>query len=113
MAVASKRYRKAVERVDPAKAYSVHDAVSLLKTLAPAKFDETVDIAIHLGIDPKKSDQLVRGAVSLPKGLGKAITIAVFAEGAAPTRRRPPAPISWAPRISPRKSSTAGRASTS
>jgi large subunit ribosomal protein L1 len=81
MAVASKRYRKAVERVDPAKAYSVHDAVSLLKTLAPAKFDETVDIAIHLGIDPKKSDQLVRGAVSLPKGLGKAITIAVFAEG--------------------------------
>jgi large subunit ribosomal protein L1 len=81
MAVASKRYRKAAEKVDPTKAYTVHDAVTLMKTLPPAKFDETVELAIHLGIDPKKSDQLVRGAVSLPKGLGKAITVAVFAEG--------------------------------
>ena len=82
MAVASKRYRKAAERVDPAKVYAVRDAVGLLKTLAPAKFDETVEVAIHLGIDPKKSDQLVRGAVSLPKGLGKSIRVVVFAEGA-------------------------------
>jgi large subunit ribosomal protein L1 len=81
MAVASKRYRKAAEKVDPAKSYSVQEAVSILKTLPPAKFDETVELAIHLGIDPKKSDQLVRGAVSLPKGLGKTIKVAVFAEG--------------------------------
>jgi large subunit ribosomal protein L1 len=81
MVVASKRYRKAAEKVDPTKVYSVHDAVSLMKTLPPAKFDETVEVAIHLGIDPKKSDQLVRGAVSLPKGLGKSVKIAVFAEG--------------------------------
>ncbi|MBL8692994.1 MAG: 50S ribosomal protein L1 [Planctomycetes bacterium] len=81
MVVASKRYRKASERVDRAKLYSVRDAVGLLKTLPPAKFDETVEIAIHLGIDPKKSDQLVRGAVSLPKGLGKSVRVVVFAEG--------------------------------
>lgn len=81
MVVASKRYRKASERVDRAKLYTVRDAVGLLKTLPPAKFDETVEIAIHLGIDPKKSDQLVRGAVSLPKGLGKSVRVVVFAEG--------------------------------
>jgi large subunit ribosomal protein L1 len=82
MAVASKRYRKSAERVDAARLYAVKDAVGLLKTFPPAKFDETVEVAIHLGIDPKKSDQLVRGAVSLPKGLGKSIRVVVFAEGA-------------------------------
>lgn len=81
MPVASKRYRKAAEKVDRKRNYPVHDAVSLLKTLPPAKFDESVEVAIHLGIDPKKSDQLVRGAVSLPKGLGKSVKVAVFAEG--------------------------------
>lgn len=81
MVVASKRYRKAAEKVDPAKVYPVHEAVQILKSLPPAKFDETVEVAIHLGIDPKKSDQLVRGAVSLPKGLGKSVKLAVFAEG--------------------------------
>jgi large subunit ribosomal protein L1 len=82
MAIGSKRYRKAAERVDRTRQYPVHDAVNLMKSLPHAKFDETVDVAIHLGIDPKKSDQLVRGAVSLPKGLGKSIKVAVFAEGA-------------------------------
>jgi large subunit ribosomal protein L1 len=82
MTVASKRYRKAAERVDRAKAYPLSEAVALLKAIPPAKFDETVEVAIHLGIDPKKSDQLVRGAVSLPKGLGKTVKVVVFAEGA-------------------------------
>jgi len=81
MPVASKRYRKATERVDRTKTYTLHEGVSLLKTLPPAKFDETVEVAIHLGIDPKKSDQLVRGACSLPKGLGKSVRVVVFAEG--------------------------------
>lgn len=82
MVVASKRYRKAAEQVDRQRVYPIKEAVSLLKKLPPAKFDESVEVAIHLGIDPKKSDQLVRGAVSLPKGLGKAVKVAVFAEGA-------------------------------
>jgi len=82
MVLASKRFRKAAEKVDRTKVYPVRDGVHLLKSIPPVKFDETVDVAIHLGIDPKKSDQLVRGAVSLPKGLGKSVRIAVFAEGA-------------------------------
>ncbi|MBI3818366.1 MAG: 50S ribosomal protein L1 [Planctomycetes bacterium] len=81
MVVASKRYRKAAEKVDRKRIYPVKEAVSLLKSLPPTKFDETVEVAIHLGIDPKKSDQLVRGAVSLPKGLGKSVKVAVFADG--------------------------------
>jgi large subunit ribosomal protein L1 len=81
MANHSKRYLQAAAKVDPNKVYSPQDAIKLLKSLPGAKFDESVDVAIHLGIDPKKSDQLVRGAVSLPKGLGKKIVIAVFAEG--------------------------------
>ncbi|MFN0206440.1 MAG: 50S ribosomal protein L1 [Planctomycetota bacterium] len=82
MVLASKRFRKAAEKVDRTKVYPVRDGVNLLKSIPPVKFDETVDVAIHLGIDPKKSDQLVRGAVSLPKGLGKSVKVAVFAEGA-------------------------------
>lgn len=82
MVVASKRYRKAAEKVDAKRLYPLKEAVALLKTLPPAKFDESVELAIHLGIDPKKSDQLVRGAVSLPKGLGKSVRVVVFAEGA-------------------------------
>ena len=77
----SKRYRSALKKFDRQKAYSVDEAVRILKDLPAAKFDETVDIAIHLGIDPKKSDQVVRGAVSLPKGLGKTVKVVAFAEG--------------------------------
>jgi large subunit ribosomal protein L1 len=77
----SKRYNKAVERVDREKVYEPRDALALLKSLPAAKFDETVDVVVCLGIDPKKSDQLVRGAVSLPKGLGKKVKVVVFAEG--------------------------------
>ena len=78
MVTKSKRYTKASELVDRNKVY---EAFELIKKLPAAKFDETVDVVLKLGVDPRKSDQLVRGAVSLPKGLGKSIKIAVFAEG--------------------------------
>jgi large subunit ribosomal protein L1 len=77
----SKRYRSAASRVDRNKVYEPGDALALLKGLPAAKFDETVEVAVLLGIDPKKSDQLVRGAVSLPKGLGKTVRVIVFADG--------------------------------
>ncbi len=77
----SKRYIAAAAKVDRAKVYEPSEAIALLKSLPPAKFDETVEVAVNLGIDPKKSDQLVRGAVSLPKGLGKSVRVVVFAEG--------------------------------
>jgi large subunit ribosomal protein L1 len=81
MAIHSKRYRTAASRVDRNKIYEPIEALSLLKGLPAAKFDETVEVAVLLGVDPKKSDQLVRGAVSLPKGLGKSVKVIVFAEG--------------------------------
>jgi large subunit ribosomal protein L1 len=77
----SKRYLQASSKVDKNKVYEAGDALKLLKSLPHAKFDESVEIAIRLGIDPKKTDQLVRGAVSLPKGLGKTVKVIVFAEG--------------------------------
>jgi large subunit ribosomal protein L1 len=77
----SKRFRAAVSKVDRNKLYEPGEALSLLKSLPGAKFDETVEVAVLLGIDPKKSDQLVRGAVSLPKGLGKSVRVIAFAEG--------------------------------
>ena len=77
----SKRYLQAAAKVDPDKVYEPTEALTLIKSLPPAKFDESVEIAVRLSIDPKKTDQLVRGAVSLPKGLGKKIKVIVFAEG--------------------------------
>tara|TARA_R110002072_G_scaffold267597_3_gene426559 strand:- start:1124 stop:1819 length:696 start_codon:yes stop_codon:yes gene_type:complete len=77
----SKRYREAAARVDGTQIYSAQEALEILKSLPGPKFDETVEVAVRLGIDPRKSDQLVRGAVSLPKGLGKKVTVVVFAEG--------------------------------
>jgi len=79
--VASKRFRKAAEQVEPTKAYPLVDAVALLKGFEGAKFDETVDLAINLGVDPKHADQMVRGAVVLPHGLGKSARVLVFAKG--------------------------------
>ena len=81
MAKQSKRYRAAAAKVDRNKVYEPAEALTLLKGLPGAKFDETVEVAVSLGIDPRKSDQLVRGAVSLPKGLGKTIRVICFAEG--------------------------------
>ena len=77
----SKRYLQASAKVDKNKVYQPGEALKLIKSLPHAKFDESVEIAIKLGVDPKKTDQLVRGAVSLPKGLGKSIKVVVFAEG--------------------------------
>ena len=77
----SRRYRDNAEQVDRSKVYDLQDAMSLLKTLRPTKFDETVEVVARLGVDPKKSDQMVRGAVSMPHGLGKDVRIVVFAEG--------------------------------
>ena len=77
----SKRYREAAAKVDRSQIYEPTAAFDLLKSLPAPKFDETVEVVVRLGIDPRKSDQLVRGAVSLPKGLGKTVKVIVFAEG--------------------------------
>jgi len=79
----SKRQKAIREKVDSTKAYSVDEAIALLKELSTVKFPETVDAAINLGIDPRKSDQSVRGATSLPHGTGKEVRVAVFTQGAA------------------------------
>lgn len=83
MAKLSKRVRAFREKVDPEKIYSFDEAAALLKEFATVKFDETVDVAINLGIDANKSDQNVRGATTLPSGTGKSVRVAVFAQGAA------------------------------
>ena len=77
----SKRYNQAAQHIDRARMYQPREALGLIKGLPSPKFDETVDVVVRLGIDPKKTDQLVRGAVSLPRGLGKSVRVIVFAEG--------------------------------
>jgi large subunit ribosomal protein L1 len=77
----SKRMTTVRSKVQPAKNYSVDDALKLVKETATAKFDESVDVAVNLGIDAKKSDQTVRGSVVLPAGTGKKVRVAVFAQG--------------------------------
>lgn len=81
MAKQGKRIRKAYEAVEAGKAYSLEEALKLVKANASAKFDETVEVAVRLGVDPKQSDQTVRGAVAMPSGLGKTVRVAVFAKG--------------------------------
>lgn len=83
MARNSKRMKAILAKVDRTKMYPVADALNLIKETAAAKFDESVDVAINLGIDARKSDQLVRGSLVLPKGTGKSVRVAVFAQGAA------------------------------
>lgn len=79
----AKRMKAAYEGLDKLKLHSLNEAVKVLKARSKVKFDETVDVAINLGIDPKQSDQLVRGMVPMPNGLGKTVRVAVFAKGAA------------------------------
>lgn len=81
MAKLSKRTTALREKIDRTKLYPVTEALTLIKETATAKFDESVDVAVQLGIDPKKSDQLVRGSVVLPAGTGKTVRVAVFAQG--------------------------------
>lgn len=82
MAKITKRMKAAQSKVEEQKFYAVADALALVKETASAKFDESVDVAIQLGIDPRKSDQAVRGAAVLPEGTGKTVRVAVFAQGA-------------------------------
>jgi len=78
----AKRVAKAREGIDPDKSYSLDDAVKLLKERATAKFDETIEIAMNLGVDPRHADQMVRGVVNLPNGTGRNVRVAVFARDA-------------------------------
>jgi large subunit ribosomal protein L1 len=76
-----KLHKQAKEKVDRSQVYSIGDALALVKEAAHAKFDETVEISVRLGVDPRKADQMVRGAVVLPNGLGKDVRVLVFAKG--------------------------------
>lgn len=76
-----KKYNEAIAKVDANKFYNIDDAVKLLPETATAKFDETVDVAVRLGVDPKQSEQMVRGTVVLPNGTGKKVRVLVFAKG--------------------------------
>ena len=79
--MAGKKYKKSSTFVDKDKKYTVDEAFAILDKMEKAKFDETVDVAIRLGVDPKQSDQMVRGAVPMPHGLGKDVRVIVFAKG--------------------------------
>jgi large subunit ribosomal protein L1 len=78
-----KRYRAAKQQVDRTRRYELEEAIELLKSLETANFDETIEVSMKLGVDPRKGDQLVRGSVVLPHGTGRSVTVAVFAEGEA------------------------------
>lgn len=77
----SKRHEQNKAKVEKLKSYEATEGIDLLKSLAPTRFDETVAVCVRLGIDPKKTDQLIRGAVSLPHGIGKSVRVICFAEG--------------------------------
>ena len=81
MAKKSKRYLESRKIVDSEKKYGITEAVKVLKMFKPAKFNESVEVVMKLGIDPKQSDQLIRGSISLPKGIGKSLKVIVFAAG--------------------------------
>jgi large subunit ribosomal protein L1 len=81
MARISKKKQAARDKVDSTKAYVVEEALGLVKELATAKFPESVDVSVNLGVDPRKSDQVVRGSTVLPNGTGKSVRVAVFAQG--------------------------------
>lgn len=82
MAKLTKRQKAIAAQVTAGKLYSIEEAVALLSALPPAKFKESIDVSVNLGVDPKKSDQVVRGATTLPAGTGKTVRVAVFAQGA-------------------------------
>ena len=81
MAALSKRKKEAREKIDPNTSYAIDEALGLVKELATAKFPESIDVSVNLGVDPRKSDQVVRGSTVLPNGTGKTVRVAVFAQG--------------------------------
>ncbi len=81
MDIRSKRYQESAKAVEKGKVYQLKEAISLLKKMSPPKFDGSIDLHFHLNIDPKKSDQMVRGTVVLPHGTGKKVRVAVFCKG--------------------------------
>jgi large subunit ribosomal protein L1 len=82
MAKLTKRQKAFADKVETTKLYAIEEALNLIKQAAVAKFDESIDVAVQLGVDAKKSDQVVRGAVVMPNGTGKTKRVAVFAQGA-------------------------------
>ncbi len=88
MAKHGKKYIDATKRYDRENLHSPAEAVGLAKSLAPAKFDESIELAVRLGVDPRKADQIVRGTVALPAGTGKTVRVAVFAQGEAANEAR-------------------------
>ncbi|CEG58184.1 50S ribosomal protein L1 [Legionella fallonii] len=81
MSKLSKKQKKIIEVIKPNHLYNVHDAVAIIKQFASTKFRESLDISVNLGVDPRKSDQVVRSSTNLPKGTGKVVRVAVFAQG--------------------------------
>ena len=82
MAHEGKRFKSAAEGIDRKKLYALNEAVGMVRSRAKAKFDETIEVAMHLGVDPRHADQMVRGVVNLPNGTGKTVRVAVFARDA-------------------------------
>jgi large subunit ribosomal protein L1 len=91
----SKRYRAAAEKVEGKRKYPLAEAIKTLKSFPPTKFDQTVTLSFKLGVDPKQSDQMVRGTCPLPHGSGKAVRVLVFASGPAADAAKRPAPSLW------------------
>jgi large subunit ribosomal protein L1 len=81
MATKGKRYQEVIQKIDREKRYEMEEAIDILPQVTFAKFDETVEVALRLGVDPRHADQMVRGSVVLPNGLGKAVKVLVFAKG--------------------------------
>src|ERR687896_2451880 len=81
MAKLTKKWKQQIGMVDREKLYAVDEAIGLVKSLATSKFDETVEVALNLGVDPRHADQMVRGVVNLPNGSGRKVRVAVFARG--------------------------------
>ncbi len=79
--MSGKRLKKALEEIDRKRLYPIEEAVKLIKDRANAKFDETIEVALNLGVDPRHADQMVRGIVELPNGTGRDVRVAVFAKG--------------------------------
>ncbi len=110
--MAGKKYADAAKRYDRTQLHAPAEALDIVKSLSTAKFDETVEVAVRLGVDPRKADQIVRGTVSLPSGTGKTVRVAVFAASDAAEAARAAGPTSSAPTTSSRRSRVASSTST-